>query len=315
MNEKFRPLVFQKAWATRHRRRNEQKFNLRSFEFASRFGKGRDNLSVFDPSKKAPSAAPYADMWASIFTHLLSPQRDNPGPLRDALWSCGAILQDQGYEIKAITKDIIPTHSFDVAMLVPGCQTPKMLKQRALVGAQVWCQMMERAENTRCFLSGARPPNEKRVTTPNESALMRKEFLEFFARHQNKHPENLDVEMGITARDVRCDPKSDTTKTNIRRFVDTIVKDGTSNLRLIVVVSSTFHLIRLAPILEDALANLWRRPNSAPRKLQLALVGAETDEFVSEPEKAPLIWDPVYMKSLFFEVFKYLAQEGQLPGV
>ena len=313
MNEKFQPLIFHKRWSGRQHGRHEQAFNARSVAFAGRFSKRKENLALFNPKKPSPNAGPLADMWASIFTHLLTAKRDNPNPLRDALWTCTAILQDQGYRVKAVTKDVIPSRSFDVAMLVPGCQTPKLLTRRALVGAQVWCQMMGRAENTRCLLSGARPPSLKRITIPNESDFMRKEFVEFLARHQNKHPESLDVEMGIVSRDVRCDPKADTTETNVRKFVEAIRADKRENLRLIVAVSSTFHLIRLAKELESQLSKMWDRQYPAPKNLSLVLVGAETDEFITEPEKSHLIWDPMYMKSLFFEVFSYLAMEGQLP--
>lgn len=300
--------LYIKRW-TRRTPSLRQAFPINVFGFGTDF----THASVFDPKSPHERPEPFADMWAAIFTHLIRIGKINdPGVLRDALWCCCAILQDQGYERCYVTKDVLPKHNSAVAILVPGCQTEIILKQRAVVAAQFYRKMVDIiTTKTFCLLSGYQPKERSKVVIPNESGKLREHFLDYLAESEGKHREDLKLELTLAASNVPLDDAATKTVANVANFISELCKRNETP-SLIVGISSTFHLIRLAQQLEVQLEEYFK--SSPPEEdLKILLVGAETDEGIDDKIKSPVLWHPAYMKSLFFEVFSYLAKHGMLP--
>jgi hypothetical protein len=312
-------VLFQKKFGRRTTpSEGEQAFDhYQSFRFASRFNSS--HRKVFDPTKKSLAAAAYADMWAAVYSHLVTTRQGDPSLLRDALFCCESILSDQGYVSRVALRDVVPTKPDSrIAMLVPGCQTRKILRNRAVVGADVYHRFtFKEGLPTFCLLSGARPSKSGRVRIRDESRILHKHFVEHLALCQNKHVQDLDNETSLIARDIVVDAKASLTAANVRNFVSTLrdqfTRAARSRPQMIVVVSSTFHLIKLAPALEEGLRGLRSEDLALPPSLDLLLVGAENVNGIESPSTSPIVWDPSYSKYMFFEIFNYLAKRGLLP--
>lgn len=86
------------------------------------------------------------------------------------------------------------------------------------------------------------------------------------------------------------------------------------DLKLIVVISSTFHLIRIAPLLEQRILSLWNNTlGHALENVTLLMLGSETAGDIESQRTSPVVWNPRYRKLLFLEVFNYLTVHGLLP--
>jgi hypothetical protein len=305
--------VFRKRW-TDSTGVDSQRFSYRGISFAPLLS--RDHRQTFDPSKPIPTSQPFADIIASAYAHIITSFRPESRLLREGLLTCEQVMQDLGYQLTTEIRDVTQDHhGCRAALLVPGCQSHLLIKPRAVVGAEVYHRLMTDGIPTKCLLSGARP-NWAKVTIWNESVVMRRHFTQFLAKLEGKRLEELGILRTVFANDVNLDGISERTQANVSEFMKKVIEQkegsGEKPLQIICVVSSTFHLIRLAGFLEIALRKYWEQSNP-PEGLELVLIGAETDEHV-DSEGSAIVADRDYVKPLFFEVINYLIQTGRLPG-
>jgi hypothetical protein len=179
-------------------------------------------------------------------------------------------------------------------IIIAGCQNNKMLERRVSRAADFVSSL---ASNCVVVFSGRNPdPTGKtKVKILDESMRMRilfeQELRDRSERAQLPPMHELRVEGG-----------SSNTTTNLSAFfAGNYLKNSVSNN--LVIVSSTFHLIRLG---EDLKRELSKTAN-AKKISQVVLVGAE------EPKQFFRVQDAPYFKLLMFEVFRFLLKSNECP--
>lgn len=181
-------------------------------------------------------------------------------------------------------------------VLIAGCQDAEMLERRVVSAVDFVSQL---DYNCEVIFSGKSPDptGKRRVKIPDESMRM----LNLFKSHLSKRNH---AKLPLL-HPLRQEDRSSTTKTNVSRVFGEILKQR-DNINLIV-VSSTFHLIRLS---QEVKRNIALEEN-AELVSNVVLIGAEDSRDFFR------VYDAPYFKLAMFDVFHYLLTrnlDGAAPG-
>lgn len=217
----------------------------------------------------------------------------------DGLNCCRDIVQNLGYKNFLIEnfKSMLGDEKTKNIIIIPGCQNEGMLRNRVAKAVNL-IKYFEK--NLIIIASGANPlDNPKGVSKakiPNECLFIRQELETLFQSRDIKVPHSYDE---------LEDSMSSTTEMNIEHSLKLIDANDAHN---IIIVSSTFHLIRLAEALENELTGILS--NSGIRKdfiKNIFLMGAEIGGEKVEGSFTPT-HSSGYVKLMFFDVFSQLIK-------
>lgn len=218
----------------------------------------------------------------------------NTSLINEALQCCRSIISKSNYDSIALSDlhDTIPTHENNI-MLVAGAQDRSILESR--IEAAYNCAKSLHNVNFTIALAGLQPPVPKQVRIRDEAKEM-KIILENFI---NKY--------GLTGRhslpkiiNIESESESETTRQNIQKLYKKTVLD-TVKMNNIFIVSSTFHLARLAVEMETQIIE-----NHNYKVGFVVLVGAEEN-----CDTSPVSQSYKYVKAMFYEIYNYLLEQSK----
>lgn len=217
------------------------------------------------------------------------------GLLRKGLDYCQQLLSDMGFDLEPRQRliEALRQSSSPNVMLVPGCQTPDVLRSR-VAQAAVLVKSAPKAWRAVIF-SGDRPRRQGKTR-----------YRYNFKSEQKQMEMMFDDLMGAASPRVNVDwiqPDSDATKTgeNVQELVDRV--RSLSSRSSVYVVSSTFHLVRVA----RELSPILRGPVPLGKALdQLVLVGSERAVEGSALDRS--VHRAEYHKQMFFEIYRHLFE-------
>ena len=225
-----------------------------------------------------------ADTAASAITQTHSLGALNPQFVNKLLAYCHNAIQGCGYELEVMHGvSRLLTEGGRNIMLVLGCQTLQLLHARvdAALGA-----LRALPDHFQVVFAGSNPTGGAGPSAiTNEAKEMRSYFDSCLQRDTNGLITRLGLEQWV-------EPESADTKGNVRQFLGSPVLD-TNEPKRVFLVSSTFHLMRIAVEIEAHVGALRDK-----QVTQLVLLGSE-DIY----DQAPTKLLPEYVKSLAFEVF------------
>ncbi|PZR75266.1 MAG: hypothetical protein DLM73_05775 [Chthoniobacterales bacterium] len=262
-------------------------FDIAKFVYKDK-RKAFDKLFARDP-------AFLADLSAAVFAILARSGYTHKDVYQKLLECCRDIIIAEGFsEIDEDEMKILLRPTADEGIpnnvLVAGCQNNEMLKRRVEKAAQFVSNL---GYNCTVIFSGRNPDPSGKTTVKilDESRRMRVQFRELL-RHNNNTPLP-------RMHDLVPEERSSTTQTNISQLFQQNLLSQTKHNNLIV-ISSTFHLIRLAREIKTQLVT----PKHGRRIAQLLLIGAE------DPQHTFYVQDAPYFKLMMFDVFEHLMRIG-----
>lgn len=210
--------------------------------------------------------------------------------VESALRCCKDILIDMGFdsidvpELVAVAREA----KYNV-ILTPGCQSYELLRSRVRATELLAYDFCQGYQEIDIVFSGNNPGDPRRKPKiHNESAEMKQYFWELVLKRERS--DDLRKYLNI---DVLVEHASSKSTENIERFL-AMKHSQLREASNIVVVSSSFHLIRLAQRLLESIDS-----DSAFNVRSLVLVGAET-----VPNRVSML--AVYVKSTIFEIYRHL---------
>lgn len=236
------------------------------------------------------------DLAAALVSTLYMEAYVHKKAFERALECCRKLLEDLGFQwidIDTLTnklrqREVNPRN----IVLVAGCQDEQMIRRRA-ESAAGFCAKWN--VNLEVVFSGRNPGAGKNVID-DESQIMLNYFIQYMNRRRQIAPD-----LGLPKLNTTYfEDASNNTKKNVENFWEKFMLPFRAMPTNVIVVSSTFHLIRLAE-------SLLERLNEAACDVKnLVLVGAEEqeDEVVHEESSAR------YMKLMMFDVFRCLLRDA-----
>ena len=181
------------------------------------------------------------DLSAALLTKVYDSSYAHEDIFSKSLRCCEQIIEDLGYdsmdelsfydEIKAAGKHIV---------LVAGCQNDLMIRGRAIKAGEL-CQKSRK--NFDVVFSGLNPSSkaDERNAIHNESAELKKHFVNYMRRNSVDLPK---------LHYLQFEPASNNTVTNVSEFFRKFMA-GKGEAVNLYIVSSSFHLIRLAEAVKN----------------------------------------------------------------
>jgi len=262
--------------------------NFIPFVHREKLRKLRDD-PAYDPSF-------VADIAASVITQFNYRHWLEQKAIRKALEHCHDILEDMGYRLLGLQTlhDEVQANNHHV-MFVAGCQTRELYESRVRAAFKVLRGV--HVPFSIVFSGLHQKPQvgqQHRAKTPDEAGAMERYFdsLITHAPEFRKH----------RRFQTQLEKQSKSTEANVAELMalpDILKKSKTNR---IFVVSSLFHLPRLATTLERYIAI-----NRKGFSIQLILVGAEDHQGTV----APVCDDQRYVKNLFHTVFEHLLMSTE----
>lgn len=209
----------------------------------------------------------------------------------EAIEYCRTMIEERGFERTNLRDLALAPPEINHVMLVAGCQGPAVRKARVQAAFYVLSRL-PRHINVRIVFSGrnpAEPPTRIHVLTHDEATDMEREFDALVDHDQSfREHRNFTVHREREAR---------TSSENLGNFFSgDYLKD--SDTAYLYIVSSTFHLRRLADEAEKCIAVDERLKETIAK---VVLIGAEKD-----PNDEPVMLEPYYVKNMMFEVFLHM---------
>lgn len=238
------------------------------------------------------------DFLAAAAAQLHYRRRVGESFVSEALEYCRAMVEERGYERTSLKELALASPRINHVILVAGCQGPAVRKARVQAAYYVLTKL-PRHLDVKIVFSGRNPaeaPTRVHVLTHDEAIDMEREFdalIDADPSFEEHH--NFRVELEREAR---------TSAENLRNFF----KGGhlkASNEAYLYIVSSTFHLRRLADEAEKWIDD----DEELQEKIsKIVLIGAERD-----PEREPVMVAPYYVKNMMFEVFLHMFRNRSMP--
>ena len=235
-----------------------------------------------------------ADIAASVIAQLQEAGLLREDCIQKALECCHLVLIARGYE------STYPHHLLhegddhtNNVMLIAGCQSRPLLKARVKKAFELW----QRLQKGFTFVFSGRNPSKRQVGRKLRILNEAREMENYFYSLLEQPNVN---QLTYTARRIDLDEESYSTATNIKEFLD---GDFLSRKKVnhVYIVSSSFHLIRLAQTLESAI----QPRENGPQIDKVILVGAEDPDIASNVAHLPN-----YVKSMMHDVFEFLLDES-----
>lgn len=289
--------------STQNLRRYSNFFNFTGFVHP-------DKLQSFWEDISLQMAA--SDLIASGIANLQSQTTPNSDFIKTSLDCCRDLMFHRGYEedysydlrsvIDGNTKSTLETNN---VIVILGCQTDKMIQNRAYAGAMLYHNLYHlKKGKTVVVFSGLTTPlgNKKRIN--QEFKRIKYYFLEKLESLLNKDRNELSHLL-----DINAEYKSQTSLQNIKELVSTVLLKRFKNCDInLFIVSSNFHLFRLSvemekELLSDAISKALKKSKINLNKL--SFIGAETLQ-----NNLEVVCLPEYIKSMTFEIYAYLFKNS-----
>ena len=225
-----------------------------------------------------------ADIAASVLAHAHADRSLHANFLKQLLEYSHHAVQGRGYELESISGlDGLTDSGGRNIMLVIGCQSLQLMHSRvdealrSLLALQGRFQVVFVGSNP----SGGTFPS----AVLHEAREMRAYFDSRLGSDAGKLGQRVKLEQWI-------EPETADTRGNVKQFLASKVLHGDDPKRIFL-VSSTFHLMRVAAELEVQLSELIKR-----KVTSIVLIGSEAiyDEWLAHAK-------PEFIKSLAFEVY------------
>ncbi len=251
-----------------------------------------------------------ADLAASVVQRLFESGFIHENLDTESIKVCRDILVNKGY--KELTTDILENEitlnskrlsgedygEVQNVMLVAGCQDEHMLNRRLYTALYMIPRFRT---NLTVVMSGGNP-----IANGAPSTNILDESIRMYNRLQELIDVNPEVRLPYSFS-IERDGNSSNTRNNIKETLHHFVssKEKVYNIHI---VSSTFHLIRLAKELEAELSLIFNSEKNLPdeerTKIEnIVLIGAEKVETKFKP-----VHDGPYMKLMFVDIFRYLSE-------
>lgn len=235
------------------------------------------------------------DLSAALLTTIYQSSYSHKNIFNEALRCCEQIVEDLGYascDEHSFFEDLAAEKNGQHVCLVAGCQNDEMIRRRAQKAASL---CIRSGKNFDVVFSGLNPGGGKaaRFAIQNESMEMKKHFTAHMARHASELP---------LMHRLQFEPESNNTDENLSFFFDQHVAKEYSVPVNLHIVSSSFHLIRLAEALKEKLA----KNDYSSNINSIRLIGAEQidHEFVFGST-----FTKRYLKLMLFDVFRSILVE------
>ncbi len=256
------------------------------------------------------------DLAAAICSQLFKSGLFNLKAINNGMEYIRDIIQNHNYEFildETLLAKLVKHSNKNVHNLiyVAGCQSESMLKQRVKKAAHFAYSMTKVFDDKISIVFSGRNPttdNTSPVTIPNESSLMDILFTQYLEDIMAAEGKEFDPNLKFSKMETIMENNSNTTKENIRRMFIGDTNQGkprhflsTEQPNNIILVSSSFHLIRLVKELEQ-----FRYKSEINYNLEnIVLVGSEK----LEPQIN--IEDDGYIKLMFFEIFDHILTHNR----
>lgn len=232
--------------------------------------------SLKDLNANYPKAIP--DIVASSIRSLCDSGFIHRDILSKSLTCCFSILSDMGYLEISMREIRNRISNSDIYIIIPGCQTEEILDNRVNKAVSVFNDLHCTAK----FIPSGKNSSRKRT----EKCKISNESARIISGLNNKLGS---IKFECIPLDIeKC---SSSTSENIRNIFESNLIDVNRKFNIII-VSSTFHLIRLARQVE-------LRKTRIPNFDNLILVGAET-------KVDSVVKMGAYVKSMMFDIYDYL---------
>lgn len=212
------------------------------------------------------------------------------------LRGCDAILENEGFDIIDIN-DIfeVTRQAAHCLVIAPGCQTDELLMSRIRATEEICYQIVSMRKQVHLFFSGKNPGQRAGISPSilNEAQTMNMWFWDLWERRQQVGDFRRLVNIQLLIED-----GSKTSIENIKRLLALSQRQLLEGSNVFI-VSSTFHLIRLAQALERELET-----NPSFSVPNLILVGSEVGATNISMHKT-------YVKSMVFNLYRYLISKPQ----
>jgi hypothetical protein len=229
-----------------------------------------------------------SDLAASIVRDIYKSKYLKSEIIENALEYCEQTVIDMGYfRISLEDLKCFGQEKNNALLVVAGCQSREILKHRAKTAAFITVNCNR---NLKIVFSGLTPPCSDKTPIVNEARELRKYFdyyLEEFLRTK-KYDYKINKQLE--------DESHDTIENIKQLFARGFLLEYERESNDLYVVSSSFHLTRIAQALSNASK---REENSSSRINKVVLIGAERS---FNPEDVAL--SETYVKQLFFELYK-----------
>jgi DUF218 domain len=177
-----------------------------------------------------------------------------------------------------------------IVILVTGCQEPRMLERRIIRLVRFTIDMHEKGIPFEVVFSGRHPERESSVTMRNESVRMETMYI---SKMREMRPEFLN---SLKITPILFDANSSDTRQNIEEFVKFYVNQNKKSA--IVIISSTFHLIRIAKEFKNEINKRDEKDKSIIPCIML--VGAEDEDYSKKLNDSD---DVNYLKLMLFDIY------------
>ncbi len=253
-----------------------------------------------------------ADFIAATIAHLHERGFLTNAFVKQHLACCRDIMLTEGYRESFIGEGalerLVQDETVKNVIVIAGCQTEKLLTNRAAATAILIEAIIRFTRHKPAMpkplvvFSGAATDQQREITIPDESVRMHKQFLSIIRKSLNVSTQELKQMV-----DIHKESRSRNTAQNIRYTLTGFAGHHARCSINLFVISSNFHLPRLADItasqLDDpTIAGLLARQGIAIDSLWF--MGAESEE------NDNTIYHRAYVKAMFYEVYHYLLAHG-----
>jgi len=252
-----------------------------------------DEICRDEPEKKSGgTVSVLADVLASVLTEMYGRKYVDKRWILNGLRFCRDLVSSLGYRETNEGRFLDHCDGKPNVVLVAGCQNRRMMRNR-VAAARRLCRILPAPISI--VFSGVHPPRN-RAPIPDESMRMENLFFEGLRGVPNFMSK-------ITRNSIEIEAKSKRTGENIKEFfaLKLLEKQDSSNVAL---VSSTFHLARLAQYFEADVGERVKHVNT------LLLVGSER---LDRLEKVAA--DKQYAKQVFFQLALFMFTELKKDGL
>lgn len=208
--------------------------------------------------------------------------------VKSQLQCCRNTIANIGFsEIHRAKLDEIVHTAKHITVLVPGCQDDRMIERRV----KALFEFVRQHKRSLKVVFSGKNPGTPNVTIMNEAQYMRARFEEFMHHHGGK--------FDVTVSEANCEENSKTTVQNIAELLRSKDFLNRGVKQTVVVISSSFHLIRIA---EALLKHVKDDTHGLSKFIEnFVLIGAENPESEELPST---YWEHPYVKLMMFDLFR-----------
>ena len=296
-------MFYYKNYHDNHSKRETSNFNLDFNEYQNLFNfldwinhQKRDQIKEIFNSKveiKDKELSYIADIASSTLAKFYEKGFIKKKIIRDGLDLCEKIIKSFGYDlVSKVNMDSQDLDEYVNVMIVAGCQSDKLLYARVKKCVEI---VEESNQHLNIFFVGSNPNREdfsRKIQKPNEANEMEVLFKFLLSKSSQKRAYST----------IRIDKegKSYDTISNIENVFQKEIMNSDKK-KNILLLSSTFHLIRLSKSFEDYVNNMYEKKETIER---IFLIGSENTYKINKVSKLPN-----YLKSMIYELFIFLFRD------